>query len=122
MKTILIVDDELAILGTLADVLEEQGYRCVTAENGREGLERMAEAPPDLVITDVMMPVLDGRDLVRAMRKDPALQGVRVIMMSAARGLLGSETIGHDAFLAKPFALEEVLEAVARLLHRFEPR
>ena len=61
MPTVLIVDDEISILEVLEDVLLEAGYVVVTALNGREGLERLAETRPDLILLDLMMPVLDGR-------------------------------------------------------------
>ena len=70
MATVLIVEDEFAIAALLEMVLTDEGYRVLTAANGRQGLERLAEGPrPDLVISDYMMPVLDGAGLLRAMRR-----------------------------------------------------
>lgn len=116
MKTILLVDDEPAILETLAGMLTDEGYRCVTATDGKEGLETLAKERPDLVITDVMMPALDGRDLLRAMRADAQLREIPVIMMSAAPGIEGVDRLDHDAFLAKPFDFDRLLATVARLV------
>src|SRR5690606_9580668 len=83
MQTVLVVDDELGILEALADLLREEGYRVLTAVHGREALERMAELRPDLVLTDWMMPVLDGPALVERIRTDPALRDIAVLGMSA---------------------------------------
>ena len=71
MATVLIVEDEFAIADLLEMALTDEGYRVLTAANGRQGLERLAEGPPpDLVISDYMMPVLDGAGLLRAMREN----------------------------------------------------
>jgi CheY-like chemotaxis protein len=116
MKTVLIVDDEPAILETLASVLEDEGYRCLRAEDGKEGLAAVAQERPDLVISDVMMPGLDGREMLRAMRADPQIRDIPVIVMSAARGLPDIDRLDHDAFLPKPFDIDNMLETVARLV------
>ena len=68
MKTILIVDDEYALVENLAELLRDEGYRVVSAANGTDGLARVASEKPDLVITDLMMPIADGRELVRGVR------------------------------------------------------
>ena len=114
MKTILVVEDEEAIASLVATVLEEEGYRVVTAANGREGLARLAESRPDLVLCDVMMPILDGREMYRAMRDDPAYRSIPVVLMSAG----GESSVrGADAaFLAKPFDLDTLLNVLTPLI------
>jgi two-component system response regulator VicR len=121
MKTILIVDDEYAIVETLVDLLQDEGYRVVFAGNGRDGLARLEKENPDLVIVDYMMPIADGRQLVREMRALPAHQSTPVVMMSAAaRDAALSDGQGGQldvsAFLSKPFSLEDLLERVFQLL------
>lgn len=116
MKTILVVDDEEAISETLAEVLQDEGYRCLVATNGQEALDLMAEAPPDLVLCDVMMPVMDGREMLREMRRRPDLAGVPVVMTSAAPAAFAGESADHQAFLKKPFKLEKLLGVVRQLL------
>lgn len=116
MKTVLVVDDEDAISETLAEVLDDEGYRCHVAANGREALNLMAETRPDLVICDVMMPVLDGREMLREMRRRPELAGVPVVMTSAASAAFTGENADHQAFLKKPFKLDTLLATVRRLL------
>ncbi|MFC7556410.1 PleD family two-component system response regulator [Pseudoroseomonas wenyumeiae] len=86
--TVLIVEDEFAIADLLEMVLTDQGYRVVTAPNGRLGLQRLADGlRPDLVITDYMMPMLDGAGLLRAMRESEAERDIPCIVMRLhARG------------------------------------
>lgn len=112
MKRLLVVDDELAILEALQEVLSSEGYAVSTASNGAEGLLRAAEHPPDLVLLDLMMPVMDGWEMLRRMQEDPQLQRVPVIIMSAGR-VSPSELNGLH-FLAKPFDLERLLVLVER--------
>ena len=84
MATVLIVEDEFAIADLLEMVLTDEGYHVLTAANGRQGLERLAEGPrPDLVISDYMMPVLDGAGLLRAMRESEAQRDIPCIVMSS---------------------------------------
>jgi DNA-binding response OmpR family regulator len=119
--TILVVDDEIAITEALSVALEIAGYRPVCAGNGRAGLEQFEKANPHLVITDVMMPHLDGRDLVRAIRQRPAGRDIPIILMSAAHDLAGNRDIGHDLFVPKPFDLDRLLDRVAELLASRRP-
>jgi len=84
MQTILLVDDEYSIVEVLTHLLEEEGYTVVTAANGRDGLDRASEKVPDLVITDLMMPIMDGDELLRELRKSAALRKVPVILITSA--------------------------------------
>ena len=120
MKTILLVEDEPAILGMLVDVLRGEGYATLAAADGVDGLELLARGTPDLVVTDAMMPRLDGPGLVRQMRAEPALRALPVIVTSAVPppDLSG---LGDVAFLAKPFDLDDLLGAVAAALGRLPP-
>ncbi|MBZ4423248.1 response regulator [Myxococcus sp. RHSTA-1-4] len=115
MKRLLIVDDELAIVEALQDILSVEGYDIVTAFNGEEGLERMADAKPDLVLLDLMMPVMDGREMLRRMREDASLRDIPVVVMSAGR-ISDEERRSSARFLAKPFELDELLDTIAELL------
>ncbi|MFY2561105.1 response regulator [Corallococcus terminator] len=115
MKRLLIVDDELAIVEALQDILSVEGYGILTAFNGAEGLQRMAEVRPDLVLLDLMMPVMDGREMLRRMRDDPALRTIPVVVMSAGR-ISEEERRSSARFLAKPFELDLLLETIAELL------
>ena len=115
-KTVLVVDDEFAITEILSGVLEDVGYRVATAGNGREGLERLPEVRPDIVICDVMMPVLDGRELCRALQANPATRGIPVVLMSAVSEGSVRATCTYAAFISKPFDLDTVLDVIARLI------
>lgn len=116
MRRILIVDDEPSVLDVMATVLLDAGYSVQTAADGRIALQIIDLTPPDLIITDVMMPHLDGWTLLdHAYQRDPSLP---VILMSAGDWIRGRQPIpipDHAVFLAKPFAVEELLELVGRL-------
>jgi DNA-binding response OmpR family regulator len=116
MKTIVIVDDEFGLADVLAATLSDIGFRVLSAANGEQGLEVMAEHPPDLVLLDYMMPLLDGAGVLKAMRADPKLAAVPVIMMSAApESVVRVRCQGYTAFLRKPFDFEAILSAVERM-------
>lgn len=116
MKTILIVDDDWSIAETLTGVLEDEGFQCVAAANGQQGLDRLEESHPDLVLLDVMMPVVDGREMLRRMKAQPATAEIPVILMSAASGVSQKKQLGYTAFLQKPFSLDALLDLVERVL------
>jgi CheY-like chemotaxis protein len=120
MKRLLIVDDELAIIEALQDILSVEGYDVVTAFNGLDGLRRMADAKPDLVLLDLMMPVMDGRELLRRMREDSELSTIPVVVMSAGR-ISDEDRRASARFLAKPFELDMLLDTIAELLGQPSP-
>ncbi|MGH7123979.1 MAG: response regulator [Stellaceae bacterium] len=118
--TILVVDDDDAVIGTLNFLLEDEGYRIVVARNGTEGRAAYAEIRPDLVITDIIMPNETGIALTASIRRaDPA---AKIIAMSGS-GRIGNSNflemakeLGANATIAKPFDPEELLGAVRALL------
>ena len=113
MKTIVIVDDEFGLADVLAATLSDIGFRVFSAANGKQGLDVMAEHPPDLVLLDYMMPLLDGVGVLKAMRADPKLAAVPVIMMSAMpEAVVRARCQGYIAFLRKPFEFGALLHAV----------
>ena len=119
MTTVLVVDDEALIAMALEAALEDAGYDVATAANGRQGLERLAEAPrPEIVLLDMMMPVMNGPAMLAAMAADPDLAGIPVVVLSslpeeAIRARVG---VGVAAILLKPCTAEQVLDAIARAL------
>lgn len=115
MAIILVVEDETSIAEVLQFILEFEGYRVAVAWDGQEGLRLLGEVQPDLVLSDVMMPRLDGRELARAMQTDVQYRDIPVVLMSAAPRSLVRDT-PHAAFIPKPFEFEEVLATVARVL------
>jgi CheY-like chemotaxis protein len=115
MKTILLVDDESMLAETTAAVLASRGYTVSVAGNGVEGLARLGQSQPDLVILDVRMPLLDGRELRRKMRQDAALQAIPVLFLTATPEALGANELDHSVVLCKPVKIA-VLLAVVELL------
>ena len=118
MTNVLIVDDEPLIAMALEAELEDAGYGVVTAANGRQALERLAEAPrPNLILTDMMMPVMGGAEMLAAMAADPELAGIPVIVVSSLpEAAVRARANGAAAILRKPYTAEEVLGAIARVL------
>ncbi len=117
MATVLVVDDEFGIVTLLRDVLEDEGYRVLTASNGRQALDRIAEERPDLVLTDFMMPVMDGAALLRVLSGDTATKTIPVLIMSSMPEMIVAERCsGYALFVRKPFKIYNVLEIVADLL------
>lgn len=115
-KRILIVDDEFGIADIVAEILTEHGYITSIAINGRLALNAMAQHRPDLVLLDVMMPVLDGVGTLTAMRADESLRDVPVIMMTALPEALPKDRSLFQAALHKPFSEEQLFERLHKLL------
>lgn len=113
MKRILAVDDEPDILELLVEILRSEGYEMLAASDGMAALNLLGRTGADLVITDTMMPHLDGVALIRSMRERPDLRDVPVIMMSAA-GRPALDGLDVSTFLHKPFDLSALLDAVAQ--------
>lgn len=117
MRTVLVVDDEFGVAEVLEAVLQDEGLRVVTAVNGRQGLERAAEAQPDLIMLDVMMPIMGGAAMLAALRADPRFGRVPVILMSSLEEATARETCsGFQAFLRKPFRIAEMLALLEQVV------
>ena len=115
IKTVLVADDELPLLNVLTAVLEYEGYKVLTATDGKEVLKRVSEDNPDVVLCDVMMPVMDGRDVCRTLRADPKYKHMPLVLMSAAYGSLETNDFDDVTFIAKPFDLDTLVQLVKRL-------
>jgi CheY-like chemotaxis protein len=117
VQTILVIDDELGAIEVLVAALEDEGYRVLSAGNGRHGLESLAAHPADLVIVDFMMPLLDGAAMGKAMKANPAQAHIPIIMMSAVSEALVHERFAdYTAFLRKPFRVSALIELVRKVL------
>ena len=112
MATILIVDDEPDVRFLLKMVFEAAGHQIIQAHHGAAGLERVRESRPDLIVTDVMMPILGGREFIEQVRSDPGTATMPILVLSSqARTVTGA-----DVALTKPFRPHEVLAAGLSLL------
>ena len=119
MKTILVVDDELGSAEVLSLILEEEGYRALCAVNGRQALIQARDVVPDLVIVDYMMPLMNGAEFSRELRRDPQFSHTRIILNSGLPEVaIRDHFDSYDAFLRKPFKVETLLELVQRLIGR----
>ena len=119
-RTILVVDDEPTLRETLAENLEMEGFRVVTAADGRQALDRFRESQPDLVVLDLMLPELSGIEVCRVIRRE---SGVPILMLTARDSeldkVVGLE-LGADDYVTKPFGLRELLARVRALIRRSE--
>ena len=116
MKIILIVDDEVDVTLTYSMLLQLHGFTTLTAANGRQALDVVDATLPDIVLSDCMMPQMDGLELARRLRADLRTAAIPIILMSAApeRHILSDS--GYDIFLQKPVRLPELLATIDRLL------
>lgn len=115
---ILVVEDESSILTALTLLLDMEGYRVAEATNGRQALERLGSFVPDIIVTDYMMPYMDGIEMVRRIRRDPAFADVPIVLISAALPPAAETDDLIDAALAKPVGIEELLGVIDELLNR----
>jgi len=115
--TVLVVEDDFVISEVLCELLTAEGHDVIAAGNGQEGLEAFDRCNPSLVVSDVMMPKLDGREMVRQLRARPQGRRVPIIVISAARAL-GQEEFGQDLFIEKPFDFDVFLDHVRALSTR----
>lgn len=114
---ILVVDDEFDVGATYALLFEHYGYAVSSAANGADALALAALAPPDIVLSDYMMPKMDGGELCRRWRADPQLRDIPFILTSA--GIVRDrDRIPCDVFLSKPARFELLLEHIQRLCRR----
>ncbi|MCA1849892.1 MAG: response regulator transcription factor [Acidobacteria bacterium] len=122
-KRLLVVDDEPNLLRAVAAALRAEGYEVVTARNGREALVRVAESVPDLVISDIRMPGMDGYQLAGQLRASPRTALVPLVFLTAkdetADRVAGFRS-GVDAYITKPFEPDELLAVIHSILNRVE--
>ena len=121
-QKILIADDEphiLMLLEQTLERLEEAGVEILRATNGKAALETIRSARPELVLLDVMMPMMNGFDVCRAVKMDPELRGTFIAILTAKGQVLDRQAgveVGADLYLTKPFDPDRVLERAAEVL------
>lgn len=115
MAVVLVVDDEDVLVEMIASLVEDLGHTPVVATNGREALELLRRGPPPtLIISDLMMPKMNGAELTSAIRGDRALSHIPIILMSAA--LRSQDQIPADRFIHKPFDLNALTELIEQFI------
>src|SRR5215216_4079916 len=115
---VLVCDDERHIVRLIQVNLERQGYQVVTAFDGKEGLEKIRSEKPNLVVLDVMMPYMDGFEVLKALRREPDTMNLPVIMLTAKaqdKDVFEGYHYGADMYLTKPFNPAELVSFVKRI-------
>lgn len=121
LKKILVVDDEPNIVQTLKDRLEMNDFQVLTATNGKEGLDTALSEQPDVILLDVIMPIMDGLEMLEALRQDVNGKELSVIMLTARSqtdDIARASSAGIEDYIVKPFDLSELLEKIERVLEK----
>ena len=122
---ILVVEDEESLLKLESILFTSKGYQVTGARDGNEALRSIAQERPDLVVLDVMLPGLDGFDVCRAIKDDPATNCIPVVMLTAkksSRDLERGKEAGADAYITKPFKSVKVIEVIEALIGKHAPK
>ena len=116
---IFIADDESGFVSTLKSRLEFEGFEVTTAPDGKAALERIPDEAPDLILLDVMMPAVNGYQVCRELKENPDTKSIPILMLTAksqeSDKFWGMEA-GADAYLTKPFDMDELIEKIGALL------
>ena len=118
-RSVLVVDDEPNIVLSLQFLMKQAGFEVRVARDGDEALRAVAEAPPDLILLDVMMPKRDGYEVCQMIRANPDWQHIRIIMLTAKGREVEREkgiALGADDYITKLFSTREVVDRVKHLL------
>ncbi|NER36532.1 MAG: response regulator [Oscillatoria sp. SIO1A7] len=122
MYKILAIEDEPPVLANIIEILEAEDFKAIGVENGRKGIKVAADVVPDLILCDVMMPELDGYDVLKALRENPLTARIPFIFLTALsdrKDLRQGMEMGADDYLTKPFSREELLAAIAIRLEKY---
>ncbi len=120
-KTILIVEDEESLLKLESILLTSKGFDVKGAPNGQAALDAIAESLPDLVLLDIMLPEIDGFEVCRRIKSNPATRHLPVIMLTAKKSredMARGEKVGADWYITKPFKSAMVIETIQRFLNK----
>jgi CheY-like chemotaxis protein len=115
MATILVVDDEMAVLGLFETLLSQLGHKCSLSINGKHALDILEKQRFDLVLSDIMMPGMDGINLLRHIRANPDLRHTKVVLMSDV--LVKKPDVNPDKHVQKPYTLEAVQQLLDEILN-----
>ena len=118
-RGVLVVDDDVDIRSVVSELLTDEGYQVKTAVNGRDALATLASWRPDVILLDLMMPIMDGWTFLDTRQSNRRLSRIPVIVMSASHTLnRGGERLAVSDVVAKPFEIDAVLTKVAALAHQ----
>jgi DNA-binding response OmpR family regulator len=124
-RKVLVIDDEPGIIEIVETNLEGDGFEVISASNGKEGLEKIKQEAPELVVLDVMMPEMDGWEVLRNLERDPETAGLPVIMLTAKAAdedyIYGLEE-GAVEYITKPFLPQELVNRIKITLMVLNPR
>jgi CheY-like chemotaxis protein len=121
MKTALIIEDCFEIRENLSEILELAGYNVIAIDNGKEGISTAITKMPDFILCDIMMPNVNGYDVMRQVKNDPASANIPFIFVTASaekREMELALTMGADGYLRKPFDDKELFDAIERVCRR----
>ena len=124
-KRILIADDEPDIITLLVSILKSEDYDVITASDGAEALMAIKTSHPDVVILDIMMPKLDGMQVLQKVREDAEISSIPVIMLTAKasdKDILSGYKYGANYYIPKPFEISDILEGVRMVLKPVKKR
>ena len=123
--TILLIDDEQSWLESAGNLLKNESYNIIIANGGEDALTKLKQKKPDLILSDVRMPVMNGFELFEKIRENPTLKSVPFVFMSSIDDYDAkhvAKKLGADAYVEKPFETKDLKAVVAVLLSRFEKR
>ncbi len=118
-KKIITIDDEMPIRSLIRLALRQEGYEVLEAKDGSEGLEKIRRELPDLIVLDFVMPVMNGAETLKAIRSDPQIAHIPVLLLTGVKDAAKLEPLLQDSrndFLAKPFLVDMLKERVRKLL------
>lgn len=119
MKTILIIEDNIEIRENTTEILELGGYNVITAVDGRDGISVASEFRPDVILCDIMMPYVDGYDVLKDLKKNSSTAGIPFIYVTASAEKSEEKRareMGADGYVRKPFDVQELMDAIEKSL------
>ena len=119
MQTVLVIEDETNILNNICTILQISGFNCIKASNGVEALQQLSIQQPQLILRDVMMPQMDGFEVLQNVRENPATDSIPFCFLSTRADVVDIDhglSIGANGYITKPFSAKDLLETVRKLI------